>query len=113
MSEYIVKRVESENTGGLSGKNVLVVGVAYKPNVADTRETAAELVIERLRAKGANVTWHDDLVSEWKSEFSSPLEGADITVVVTKHDVDSHARILNSAPYVFDTTGTISGAHSL
>lgn len=113
MSDYIVKRIESENTGGLSGKNVLVVGVAYKPNVADTRETAAELVIEHLRARGANVTWHDDLVSEWRSEFSSPLEGADITVVLTKHNVDSQAKILNSAPYVFDTTGTVSGAHSL
>jgi UDP-N-acetyl-D-glucosamine dehydrogenase len=113
MSEYIVKRIESENTGGLSGKNVLVVGVAYKPNVADTRETAAELVIEHLRARGASVTWHDELVSEWKSEFSSPLDGADITVVLTKHDIDSQANILNSAPYVFDTTGTVSGAHSL
>jgi UDP-N-acetyl-D-glucosamine dehydrogenase len=113
MSEYIVKRVESENTGGLSGKNVLVVGVAYKPNVADTRETAAELVIEHLRARGASVTWHDELVSEWKSEFSSTMEGADITIVLTKHEVVSQAEILNSAPYVFDTTGTVSGAHSL
>ena len=113
MSEYIVKRIESENSGGLSGKKVLIVGVAYKPNVADTRETAAELVIEHLRARGASVTWHDELVSEWKNEFSSPLEGADITVVLTKHEVDSQAKILTSAPYVFDTTGTISGAHSL
>ena len=113
MSEYIVKRIELENTGGLAGKNVLIVGVAYKPNVADTRETSAELVIEHLRARGAIVAWHDELVSEWKREFSSPLEGADITVVLTKHDVVSEAKILNSAPYVFDTTGTVSGAHSL
>lgn len=113
MSEYIVKRIESENKGGLNGKNVLVVGVAYKPNVADTRETAAELVIEHLRARGAIVTWHDELVSEWKSEFSSPLEGADITIVLTKHEVVSQAKILESAPYVFDTTGTVFGAHTL
>jgi len=113
MSEYIVKRIESENAGGLSGKNVLVVGVAYKPNVADTRETAAELVIEHLRARGASVTWHDEIVSEWKGEFSSTLEGADITIVLTKHEVVSQVKILKSAPYVFDTTGTISGAHSL
>ena len=113
MAEYVVKRVESDNAPGLAGKNVLVVGVAYKPNVADTRETAAELVIEHLRSRGANVTWHDELVSEWNGEKSSPLEGADITIVLTKHDVDSTPLILDSAPYVFDTTGSISGARGL
>lgn len=113
MAEYVVKRVESDNAPGLAGKNILVVGVAYKPNVADTRETAAELVIEHLRSRGANVTWHDELVSEWNGEKSSPLEGADITIVLTKHDVDSTPLILDSAPYVFDTTGSISGARGL
>jgi UDP-N-acetyl-D-glucosamine dehydrogenase len=113
MAEYVVKRVESENAPGLAGKNILVVGVAYKPNVADTRETAAELVIEHLRSRGANVKWHDELVSEWNGEKSSPLEGADITIVLTKHDVDSTPLIIDSAPYVFDTTGSISGARGL
>ena len=113
MAEYVVNRVESDNAPGLTGKNVLVVGVAYKPNVADTRETAAELVIEHLRSRGANVTWHDELVSEWNGEKSSPLEGADITIVLTKHDVDSNSLIIDSAPYVFDTTGSISGARGL
>jgi UDP-N-acetyl-D-glucosamine dehydrogenase len=113
MAEYVVKRVESDNVPGLAGKNILVVGVAYKPNVADTRETAAELVIEHLRSRGANVTWHDELVSEWNGEKSSPLEGADITIVLTKHDVDSTSLILDSARYVFDTTGSISSARGL
>jgi UDP-N-acetyl-D-glucosamine dehydrogenase len=113
MAEYVVKRVESDNGPGLAGKNVLVVGVAYKPNVADTRETAAELVIEHLRSRGANVTWHDELVSEWNGEKSSPLEGADITILLTRHDVDSTSLIIDSAPYVFDTTGSISGARGL
>lgn len=113
MAEYVVKRVESDNAPGLAGKNVLVVGVAYKPNVADTRETAAELVIEHLRSRGANVTWHDELVSEWNGEKSSPLRGADITIVLTKHDVESTPLILDSAPYVFDTTGSISGVRGL
>lgn len=113
MAEYVVKRVESDNSPGLAGKNILVIGVAYKPNVADTRETAAELVIEHLRSRGANVTWHDELVSNWKGEKSSPLQGADITIVLTKHDVVSTPLILQSAPYVFDTTGSIAGAHGL
>jgi UDP-N-acetyl-D-glucosamine dehydrogenase len=113
MSEYIVRRVAADNGGNLQSKNVLVVGVAYKPNVADVRETAAELVIDRLRSKGAVVSWHDDVVVNWKGESSAPLTGADISVVVTKHDSVEEKKILASAPYVFDTTGKVKGAKGL
>ena len=113
MSEYIVRRVAADNGGNLQGKNVLVVGVAYKPNVADVRETAAELVIEHLRIQGAVVSWHDDIVANWKGEGSAPLNGADIAVVVTKHDSVDEKKILASAPYVFDTTGKVKGAKGL
>jgi UDP-N-acetyl-D-glucosamine dehydrogenase len=113
MSKYIVDRVQADNGGTLQGKSVLVVGVAYKPNVADVRETAAELVIEHLRARGAVVSWHDDVVGTWKGENSSPLAGADIAVVVTKHDSVKEADVIASAPYVFDTTGKIKGVHGL
>ncbi len=113
MSEYIVTRVTADNGGNLQGKRVLVVGVAYKPNVADVRETAAELVIEHLRSQGAVVSWHDEVVGNWKGEHSAPLEGADIAVVVTKHDSVDEKKILASAPYVFDTTGKVSGVRGL
>jgi UDP-N-acetyl-D-glucosamine dehydrogenase len=113
MSEYIVRRVAEDNGGNLQSKSVLVVGVAYKPNVADVRETASELVIEHLRNQGAVVSWHDDIVGHWKGESSAPLRGADITVVVTKHDLVDERKILASAPYVFDTTGKVKGAKGL
>lgn len=113
MSKYIVDRVQADNGGDLSGKSVLVVGIAYKPNVADVRETAAELVIKHLRDRGAVVSWHDDVVGSWKSEASLPLAGADIAVVVTKHDAVEVKKILGSAPYVFDTTGKVPGARGL
>jgi UDP-N-acetyl-D-glucosamine dehydrogenase len=113
MSEYIVRRVAADNGGDLKGKNVLVVGVAYKPNVADVRETAAELVIKHLQSQGAVVSWHDDVVGNWKGESSAPLQGADIAVVVTKHDGVDGKRILASAPYVFDTTGKVKGTKGL
>ena len=113
MSEYIVRRVAEDNGGNLQGKSVLVIGVAYKPNVADVRETAAELVIEHLRNQGAVVSWHDEVVGTWKGESSAPLNGADITVVVTKHDSVDEKKILASAPYVFDTTGKVSSRHGL
>ena len=113
MSKYVVDRVQADNGESLQGKSVLVVGVAYKPNVADVRETAAELVIEHLRSRGAVVSWHDDVVGTWHGETSSPLSGADITVVITKHDALGERDILSSAPYVFDTTGKVAGAKGL
>ena len=113
MSKYVVDRVQADNGGSLDGKSVLVVGVAYKPNVADVRETAAELVIEHLRQRGAIVCWHDEVIGSWKGESSAPLLGADIAVVVTKHDDVKVRDILLSAPYVFDTTGKVPGAKGL
>ena len=113
MSEYIVRRVAADNGGNLQGKSVLVVGVAYKPNVADVRETAAELVIEHLRSQGAVVSWHDDVVGNWKGEESAPLRGAEIALVVTKHDSVGEKEILASAPYVFDATGKVKAAKGL
>jgi UDP-N-acetyl-D-glucosamine dehydrogenase len=113
MSKYVVDRVADDNGGSLSGKSILVVGVAYKPNVADVRETAAELVIKDLRDRGAVVSWHDEVVGSWHGETSAPLSGADIALVVTKHDVVSVPEILASAPYVFDTTGKVPGARGL
>ena len=113
MSKYVVDRVQADNGGSLQAKSVLVVGVAYKPNVADVRETAAELVIEHLRNRGAVVTWHDDVVGTWHGEVSSPLSGADIAIVVTKHDSVDEKAIVASAPYVFDTTGKIKGVKGL
>jgi UDP-N-acetyl-D-glucosamine dehydrogenase len=70
-------------------------------------------VIEHLRERGAVVSWHDDVVGTWHGESSSPLSGADIAVVITKHDDVREGDILASAPYVFDTTGKIVGAHGL
>jgi UDP-N-acetyl-D-glucosamine dehydrogenase len=113
MAKYVVDRVAADNGGSLQGKSVQVVGVAYKPNVADVRETPAELVIAELKMAGAVVTWSDDLVSNWMGEKSTTLGGSDIAVVVTLHSVTDVASVLTSAPYVFDTTGKVIGAHSL
>jgi UDP-N-acetyl-D-glucosamine dehydrogenase len=112
MPAYVVKRVVAGNGGSIKGKKVVVVGVSYKSNVADTRETPAAAVIDLLREQGATVTWHDDLVGNWRRESSSPIEGADIAVVVTKHDgVDLDA--IKACEYVFDCTGNLTGVDGI
>jgi UDP-N-acetyl-D-glucosamine dehydrogenase len=113
MPKYIAGRIAKDNGGSLKGKKVLVVGVAYKPNVADTRETPAELLIDALEDLGAVVSWSDPVVGNWHGKESVELNGAEIAVVVTKHDVVSAEDILKSAPYVFDTTGKVKGAVQL
>ena len=113
MPKYVVARVVADNGGSLKGKKVQVIGVSYKPNVADTRETPAELVIEELNRLGAVVNWHDGLVGNWKGQSSTPLGGAEIAIVVTLHDEVDKKAVLASAPYIFDTTGKLPGAKGL
>ena len=113
MPKYVVGRVAADNGGSLDGKSVQVVGVAYKPNVADTRETPAELVIDELKRVGAVVSWHDGVVGTWRGESSSDLGGSSIAIVVTLHSVMDKDAVLASAPYVFDTTGKLAGAIGL
>jgi UDP-N-acetyl-D-glucosamine dehydrogenase len=113
MPKYVVARVLADNGGSLKGKRVQVIGVSYKPNVADVRETPAELVIEELKRVGADVNWHDEVVGRWRGERSTPLGGAEVAIVVTLHDAVDKKEVLASAPYVFDTTGKMSGTKGL
>ena len=108
MPAYVVKRVVAGAGGSIAGKSVVVVGVSYKANVADTRETPAAAVIDLLRAQAAKVVWHDDLVGTWRGESSAPLESHDIAIVVTKHDGVSDD-VIKASGYVFDCTGTEAG----
>ena len=86
MPEYFVGRAE-EKIGGLQAKKVLVVGVSYKPNVADVRESPVESLITGLKQKGAQVSWHDDLVKEWNGEKSVGLSSEfDLAIIATPHD---------------------------
>jgi UDP-N-acetyl-D-glucosamine dehydrogenase len=112
MPVYVVSRVVND-VGSLKDKKVVVVGVAYKSNVKDTREAPAALVISELQKLGAEVSWHDPVVGTWNSQSSSDLKGFDVAIVVTKHDVVSDTDIKASAPYVFDCTSSIKGVAGL
>jgi len=112
MPAYVVSRVAGD-VGSLKGKKVVVVGVAYKANVKDTREAPAALVISELQKLGAEVSWHDPVVGKWNGQSSSDLKGFDVAIVVTKHDVVSETDIKACASYVFDCTGSIKGVAGL
>jgi UDP-N-acetyl-D-glucosamine dehydrogenase len=85
MPRYMVERLASE-CGGLKGKKVLVVGVSYKADIADTRETPAEPFLHHLNEVGAVVSWHDPIVNSWSGEVSNPVNGDyDLAVVLVAH----------------------------
>jgi len=68
-------------------KRILILGVAYKPNVSDVRETPVRALIEILRSEGAIVNWHDDLVGSWMNEKSADLSADyDLAILATNHD---------------------------
>ena len=85
MPKYVAKRLMDEY-GDIKGKRVLVVGVSYKADISDTRESPAQPFIEGLKELGAEVSWHDPLVSSWNGERSSQVAGAyDLAVVLVAH----------------------------
>ncbi len=90
--------------GTLAKKKILVVGVAYKPDVADTRETPAHDLVASLRVQGAIVSWHDDLVQSWNGESSTPLSNQyDLAILVNPHS-NCDLSLLGSTP-VLNTRG--------
>lgn len=85
LPNFFVK-LANDQIGDLKGKKILVIGVSFKPNVADVRETPVEALIIGLRKQGAQVFWHDDLVKEWKDEKSVAIdEGYDLAIIATAH----------------------------
>jgi UDP-N-acetyl-D-glucosamine dehydrogenase len=115
MPREIVKRIKSENGGTLKGKKILVCGVAYKPNVADTRETPTAILIEELEKEGAKISWHDPLVQSWLGSETVELEDQifDVTIVAVLHDVMDKSKIATTSKYLFDCTGKMPGGHKL
>jgi UDP-N-acetyl-D-glucosamine dehydrogenase len=85
MPTYFVDRA-SKILDGLQNKKILVIGVSYKPNVADVRETPVQALIAGLREQGAKVSWHDNLVQSWNGEASVDLSDSyDLAILATPH----------------------------
>jgi UDP-N-acetyl-D-glucosamine dehydrogenase len=115
MPVHVVRKIAdilNEDRLAVNGARVLLLGVAYKANVSDMRESPALEVAELLLQKGAQVDYHDPHVPELhvghqvlKSVDLSDaaLAGADLVVIVTDHAGVDYARVLAKAQRVFDT----------
>lgn len=114
MPHYVVERLASmlnEYNTCLNGTRVLIVGVAYKPNVPDTRESPALDIIRELARRGAIVSYYDPYVPELTHEGFA-LRSADPTgydheaaIIVTDHDCFDYSKILAGTLHVLDTRG--------
>ena len=117
MPHYVVCLItEALNSLAHSVKeaDILIIGVAYKPNIDDVRESPALDIIEILEEKGAKVSYYDPLVSQIKvgdRVFESVSEpdtmGYDCSVIVTPHDImlenDDLMKFLNVSATIVDT----------
>ncbi|MDQ3424922.1 MAG: hypothetical protein M3435_01735, partial [Actinomycetota bacterium] len=90
------------------GSRILVLGVAYKPNISDTRESPAIKLIGLLEAAGSDVAYHDPHVPSFRENgitmSSSPLDPAsyDCVVVVTDHSGIDYERLVEDSKLVVD-----------
>jgi len=126
MPEYVVDRVaEALNRGrkSLNGSRVLVVGVSYKANIDDVRESPALDVMRLLLRRGAEVVYHDEIADrrdhelqhiEAKAVDLSPqsLASCDCAVIVTGHDGVDYQALLEGVPTVVDTRNVYAGVQS-
>ena len=122
MPNYVVKKIGiALNTvkKAINGSTVVVLGVAYKPNINDVRESPALAIISQLQRLGANVTYNDDYIptislSKDQSLSSIPLSDlslstADCVVMVTNHSYYNIADIVASSPLIVDTRNATKG----
>jgi UDP-N-acetyl-D-glucosamine dehydrogenase len=128
MPEHVVQLVSdglNDARKAMNGSRILLLGVAYKKDIDDVRESPALSIIDRLRLKGCDVHYHDPFVSDVTFEDAhtegsgEPLSSVDLTadeirasdcvVIVTNHSGIDYARVIELAPLVVDTRNALNG----
>ena len=120
MPRYVVNRIaDALNDRGitLKGSKCLVLGVAYKPDVDDIRESPALDVIGLLQKKGADVNYHDPYIPRLRThdeiemtsvpDVMEAVGNADCVVIITDHKVYDYQAILNKAKFIFDSRNAL------
>jgi UDP-N-acetyl-D-glucosamine dehydrogenase len=122
MPRYVVERTQdvlNQQGRPLRGARLLVVGVAYKPDIGDTRESPALDVIGLLRGKGAQVSYYDPYVPTIEHEgwgltsvadLLAEARRADCVVIITHHSSIDYRALVEAAALVFDTRNAIGSA---
>ena len=115
MPLYVLQRLKELLDGNLKNKKICIVGISYKADVIDLRESPSLVLLNELQNSGANVVFHDDVVKEYNGAKSTPLapNSFDLTVVAVHHSNLAVYSVIKSAPIVFDCTGSIAGVHQL
>jgi UDP-N-acetyl-D-glucosamine dehydrogenase len=85
MPATVAKRIESILGGSLQKKRIQVVGIAYKADTNDIRESPSIELIKLLRKMGADVIWHDPMIERFEHETSQEISIVDLGVVATSH----------------------------
>ena len=121
MPDYVVEKVSyalNEVRKAVRGSRVLVLGVAYKRDINDVRESPALDVIRLLEERGAHVEFHDPFVAEFREEqhvrkgvdlSEEMLRWADAVVVITDHQSVDYQKVANHAGLVVDTRNVMAG----
>jgi UDP-N-acetyl-D-glucosamine dehydrogenase len=119
MPQYVLRKVQdalNEHLKPIKGSNLLVLGVAYKPDIDDLRESPALDVIGLLKQKGAHVSYHDPYVPSISYEgmkldcvtnFDNALHQADCVVIITNHKVYDYETILEKSKLIVDTRNAL------
>ncbi len=95
----------------VSGSKILIIGVAYKPDIGDWRETPAEKLIQLLRTAGATVDYHDPFVPEFDGMTSAALEpeAYDCVAIVTNHSHIDYADLVRRGNVIVDFRNATKG----
>ncbi|WP_181770453.1 nucleotide sugar dehydrogenase [Amycolatopsis pittospori] len=119
MPRYVVERAQDMLNGSgmaLRGSRVLLLGVTYKPDIADQRESPAQPVAARLRSLGADVVYHDPHVAGWRvhgdpiprvTDLAAELASADLTILLQKHSAYDVDELAARARLLLDTRGAV------
>lgn len=116
MPEYCVERASkilNHFKKGMNASNVLVLGIAYKQDIDDCRESPAIRVIEELEKEGAKVTFHDPYISKYNKHgkvkkgeqklTAELIENADLVMITTAHTNVDYAMVQRHSKVIFDT----------
>jgi len=118
MPTYVVDRAaEILNTDAkaMNGAKVLLLGVTYKKDIADQRESPARPIARKLLQRGAVLSYHDPFVKEWQVDgkdvprADAPVADADLTILLQAHSQYDLDDIAARSHLLFDTRGTLSG----